>query len=238
MTTAAQFAQLLRDEMGEILRLSEVKGSDYSGKEDTLRFFKERARELDMTPQQVWAVLAGKHWSAIMSAAKEAGNDGYNPSEPVAGRVRDLVVYLFLFLAMDAEEFGAGEDPEIDAISDAVPEEVLRGGVPVVRGLLHGSRNSGDDRLSSALRAAEEWLENAEELLQGDGGYRLEPGREYLIRRQETGAFWVGNSGQTWTHDAAEARRVPGYEVRERLEILPDCHPVDPLAPLATELPR
>lgn len=223
--TNKEFAQMLRSELGEVIALSEVKGGDYSGKDDTLRFFKDRARELGTTPQMVWAVLAGKHWSAIMSAAKEAGNDGYSPSEPVAGRVRDLVVYLFLFLAMDSE---IDDDPE-ESVAD---DDLLREGISAVRALLRGPQVSESDRLTDE-RAAEEWLERAEA---GMPRRQIDPDATYVIRRRD-GLFLADRGGgtRTWSrYDERAPLQIPGREVEAELAQLPDdCFPVAADAPLA-----
>lgn len=95
-----KFVQMMEDEFNELVDLNKKKGKDYAGDEDALRNFKEAAERLGVTPLQVWAVYADKHWQAILSYA--AGNT--DASEPIVGRVRDLLVYGFLLLGLLQEE--------------------------------------------------------------------------------------------------------------------------------------
>jgi hypothetical protein len=113
--TGEQFRQMMREGLEQLIALNETKGRDYAGEDDALRNFKQHAGELGIAPEQVWAVFASKHWDAILTAARHAGDDGYRPSEPVEGRVRDLVVYLFLYLAMHREEIGPEDEVEADS---------------------------------------------------------------------------------------------------------------------------
>lgn len=102
--TGEQFRQMMREGLERLIHLNETKGRDYSGEEDALRHFKQHAAEYGIEPEQIWAVFAGKHWDAILSAIRHAGDDGYRPSEPVEGRVFDLILYLFLFLGLQRDE--------------------------------------------------------------------------------------------------------------------------------------
>ena len=72
------------------------KGLAYSGKEDKLGNFNRLGDMLDLSNKQTWAVYFVKHFDALMSYIK----GGYNDSEPIKGRVLDLICYLFLFAAI------------------------------------------------------------------------------------------------------------------------------------------
>lgn len=81
----------------EALHLSETKGREYAaGDNDPLAHFVTAAKNLGLEPEQVWAVFAGKHWSAILTYVRE----GALASEPIEGRIDDLMVYLHILKAM------------------------------------------------------------------------------------------------------------------------------------------
>lgn len=74
-----------------------VKGHDYTrGDADRLANFKNNAKGLGLTPQQVWAVYFMKHIDAIMSYVKT----GKLESEALTGRLDDAINYLYLFEAL------------------------------------------------------------------------------------------------------------------------------------------
>lgn len=93
------FIKLCEQVFDRIRKLTETKGKDYAPDHETNEFqnFDEAAARLDLRPEQVWAVYAGKHWDAIMAYCRE----GQVHSEPVAGRVEDLILYLLLLAGMD-----------------------------------------------------------------------------------------------------------------------------------------
>ncbi len=82
--------------------INNAKGKDYAGDDDALKNFKDAAGQLGLTPFQVWGVYAHKHWSAIQSFLRE----GDVASEPIEGRVHDLIVYSFLLLGLIEEAKG------------------------------------------------------------------------------------------------------------------------------------
>lgn len=112
----SDFQKMMLDEVGLLVDLNNSKGRDYEPEEDdVLSFFKEMTSETGMTEEQIWSVLARKHWSAILSYVKNHREDGYSPSEPVDGRIRDLILYLFLLLGIvsdvtDARDGFSSED--------------------------------------------------------------------------------------------------------------------------------
>lgn len=93
------FVQMMRRDFDTIVSINEVKGHDYAGDTDALANFKLQAAECGITPEQVWSVLAGKHWSAVRTYARE----GDVQSEPIEGRIYDLILYSFLLLGMVRE---------------------------------------------------------------------------------------------------------------------------------------
>lgn len=104
MMNRAYFQEFMDAEYGKIFRINASKGHDYAGDDDALSNFKDAAERLGMTPYQIWGVYASKHWSAIETFIKE----GDVKSEPIAGRIHDIILYGFLLLGLLEEE-------EIDA---------------------------------------------------------------------------------------------------------------------------
>ena len=74
-----------------------VKGADYTRHDpDRLSNFKNNAKGIGLTPEQVWAVYFMKHIDAIMSYVKT----GKLESEALTGRLDDAINYLYLFEAL------------------------------------------------------------------------------------------------------------------------------------------
>ena len=96
----ATFNSLVNEEVDKIFELNHTKGTEYAGDDNALANFYHHASQLGLRPEQIWAVYAGKHWDAIMSYCKK----GEVLSEPIEGRVRDMILYLFLMLGLVAEK--------------------------------------------------------------------------------------------------------------------------------------
>lgn len=94
-----QFVKLMDAHYAEITEIQRVKGNDYAGDDDALANFKKQAEDWGLTPEQVWGVFAGKHWSAIKTYVQQ----GDVQSEPIEGRVHDVILYSFLLLGLIAE---------------------------------------------------------------------------------------------------------------------------------------
>jgi hypothetical protein len=80
-----------------------AKNADYSQNEqkgDRIAAFRRIARDIDLPMRKVWAVFAQKHWGAIMRFVKE----GRVESEPIDGRIDDLINYAVLFGAIVRDE--------------------------------------------------------------------------------------------------------------------------------------
>lgn len=65
------------------------KGREYVNGGDRLANFNRVAQSLGVTPLQVWAVYAAKHWMAIMEYIR-SGREG---AEGIESRLADLAVY-------------------------------------------------------------------------------------------------------------------------------------------------
>ena len=118
---ADRFRELMEEAHGRVKAMVQTKGKDYAGAEfddEILSNFKRHAAELGLEPEQIWAVYASKHWDAILSAVRGLGDDGYQPSEPVAGRVLDLVLYLYLFLGLQEDRAAIAGQDRVDMSDD------------------------------------------------------------------------------------------------------------------------
>ena len=97
--TRDEFQAMVREHFAEILAINDTKGHDYAGEEDALANFKRHAADLDLRPEQIWAVYASKHWDAVMTYCRE----GAVQSEAIEGRLHDAILYCFLLLGLVQE---------------------------------------------------------------------------------------------------------------------------------------
>lgn len=75
------------------------KNADYTqgqGKRDRIAAFRRIGGDIDVSMAKVWAVFAQKHWGAVMKYVK----DGQVESEPIHGRINDLINYFVLLGAI------------------------------------------------------------------------------------------------------------------------------------------
>lgn len=94
----ADFDKILAKTIASIQALQKVKGGEYATDGDRLANFKRNAEHLGLKPEQIWAVYAGKHWDAIQTFVRDIAEEKERPrSEPIEGRIDDLIVYLVLF---------------------------------------------------------------------------------------------------------------------------------------------
>lgn len=104
---AEDFREMISVEFEHIIDLNRTKGGEYAGEDDALAFLKEAAAEAGITPDQIWYVLARKHWMSIAAYVRE-GKEG---SEKIEGRIRDEILYLLLLLGL-VREREAPDDSE------------------------------------------------------------------------------------------------------------------------------
>ncbi len=111
----SDFNDLRERTVQSIFGLNDSKGADYAGDEDALGNFKDAARAIGITPEQVWAVYTHKHISAVMSYCEK----GQVESEPIEGRIHDVMVYCLLLLGLIEDR--ARQDAERDRVPAAAP---------------------------------------------------------------------------------------------------------------------
>lgn len=102
--THQQYNALLDEVIGEIRKLSKLKGGEYAGDFDRLANFRRNAVGLHLSMEQIWGVYAAKHWDAINQYLRDIATGVTRPRmEPITEKAKDLIVYLILFLAIHDE---------------------------------------------------------------------------------------------------------------------------------------
>tara|TARA_A100001515_G_scaffold144858_2_gene150421 strand:+ start:742 stop:1065 length:324 start_codon:yes stop_codon:yes gene_type:complete len=97
--TAKEYKKLRDKFIAETLKLSDEKRVEYTEgnhNDNILWNFENIAKELGLTPMQVLSVYLNKHISSLRNFFK----DGKEYSEPIEGRVSDMINYLLLMVAM------------------------------------------------------------------------------------------------------------------------------------------
>lgn len=111
----ATLEKLMDREWAEIKQINATKGKDYAGDDDALSNFKRQADRLGLSPEQVWAVYFSKHVDAVMSYCK----NGQVESEPIEGRLHDIIVYSFLMLGLVEEDKTKTLGPLYEVLNDS-----------------------------------------------------------------------------------------------------------------------
>jgi len=97
---AQRFYDIIEELIDSCLEIMKAKGLAYSGKSDSFANFKRVAKNLSMSQYDVWYVYFAKHLDSLASWIREE----YSDSEPITGRIKDLINYLFLLYGMIKEE--------------------------------------------------------------------------------------------------------------------------------------
>ena len=98
------FHALVSATVEETARLLIAKGEEYSGSSDRLSNFKRGAGLTGTTPLQVALVYASKHYDSIATyIRKDAAGYEQILSEPIEGRLNDLINYCYLIKALIVE---------------------------------------------------------------------------------------------------------------------------------------
>lgn len=92
---------LVASTVDQIITLGIQKGGEYSGDRNRVENFVRNAINLQLEPEQVWAVYAGKHWDAIIQYVNDLASGKSRPrTESITGRIDDLIVYALLMKSM------------------------------------------------------------------------------------------------------------------------------------------
>lgn len=81
------------------MQIMESKGLAYSGRDDALANFKRNAKLTGSTPEQVWFIYFMKHVDAISAYVRGE----YSDSEPIEGRIQDIINYGMLLYGLVKE---------------------------------------------------------------------------------------------------------------------------------------
>ena len=100
----ADFDLVVNSTVLNIKSLLTVKGGEYAGTDDRLANFKRGAALTGCTPLQVLFVYLSKHYDGVASFIKTSAAGSVRPSsEPIEGRLDDLINYCILAKALLAE---------------------------------------------------------------------------------------------------------------------------------------
>lgn len=83
----------------DCIDLIRKKNSDYTqghGAHDRIAHFRAAAQDLDLPMLKIWQVFVRKHWATIQKFA----NGGKLESEPIDGRIDDVINYMVLLAAI------------------------------------------------------------------------------------------------------------------------------------------
>jgi len=99
--TNKDFYELMDKTFSEALAIAKAKGEDYTkGSNDALANFKEAGDMLGVDPLKICLIFANKHYAAITNYVKTGGK---SESEPIDMRIKDMINYLVLLLALIKE---------------------------------------------------------------------------------------------------------------------------------------
>jgi hypothetical protein len=99
-----EFRRYRRQLLKEAHDIALAKGKDYAGNSDVNANFKQGAENVGTSKYVIWHVYADKHFSAVRSGIKANPNRPEVASEPLRGRIIDLINYLILLGAMLEED--------------------------------------------------------------------------------------------------------------------------------------
>lgn len=92
---------VVEDTFTKVKALGASKGAEYSGDTDRLANFRRNGADLGMPMETIWRVYAAKHWDSLGQYVQDLTKGRTRKrSEPLEGRVDDLITYLCLFKLM------------------------------------------------------------------------------------------------------------------------------------------
>lgn len=99
------FEIVINQTVEEIRRLLIVKGGEYAGSTDRLANFKRGAELVGVSPLQCLFIYLSKHYDAISTFVRDDAAGLVRPrSEPIDGRLDDLINYAILAKALVKEQ--------------------------------------------------------------------------------------------------------------------------------------
>ena len=106
----ADFTTLVESTFTSTKDLLVVKGGEYAGTSDRLSNFKRGAALTGCTPLQVALIYLAKHYDALATYIRDQAVCHDRPrSEPIGGRLDDMINYAILIKALIEERGGPKE---------------------------------------------------------------------------------------------------------------------------------
>lgn len=106
------FEVVVLDTITEIQKLLRVKGGEYAGSADRLANFKRGAALTGVTPLQCLFIYMSKHYDSVSTyVRKDAAGVAQVLSEPIEGRLDDIINYCLLAKAIIKEAALANPTP-------------------------------------------------------------------------------------------------------------------------------
>jgi hypothetical protein len=110
--TAAEFDAYIESALLQCKGILSMKGPEYAGPDDRLANFKRAAAHTGAPPLLIAFVYATKHWDAVANYVRATSNGKpLRLSEPIEGRLQDLINYLLFIGALIKEENGGAKNP-------------------------------------------------------------------------------------------------------------------------------
>lgn len=101
----ADFEEFVAEQLDECERIRRTKGVEYAGAGDRLANFKRAAALTGQDPLAIALVYAAKHWDSVCSFVRLGPDRATTTlSEPIHGRLQDLINYMLFIGALIEEE--------------------------------------------------------------------------------------------------------------------------------------
>lgn len=104
MITIEQREKIAAEIFENCLDILRKKGADYSSLSDSLSNFKEGGAMIGRTKYEVWAIYFFKHVKSILNSIKSNPKAPQTESEPLRGRIEDIINYSVIFAALLRED--------------------------------------------------------------------------------------------------------------------------------------
>jgi hypothetical protein len=111
----SKYVAMMDGDYQTIREINSTKGVEYAGNDDALSNFKITGAAIGLSPEQVWSVLASKHWAAVMAYVKEGE---VKSNEPIEGRLHDVILYCFLLLGLIREKKPPDPQDDLGELAD------------------------------------------------------------------------------------------------------------------------
>lgn len=108
-----RFQELFAETVAKLENLLVVKGGEYAGSEDRLANFKRNAERQGVNPLAILDIYMSKHWDSWTTYVRNviAGKE-QKLSEPIEGRLHDIINYCILATALIEEQAAADKVAE------------------------------------------------------------------------------------------------------------------------------